>query len=151
MSTTDHPPFLVERNPGYFEYQLPVSVKLIIDYGGKVPLLKNEREEWELPGGKLEVGERPDECVAREVEEELGLTVKVEDLVDTWVYEITPLRHVFIVTYGAHYTGFQTPRSSNEHKALGLFSPGEVGGLTMPEQYKTSIKRWYAMTGKPTA
>jgi len=45
-------PYLVERNPGYFEYQLPISVKVVIDLSGKVPLLKNERDEWELPGGR---------------------------------------------------------------------------------------------------
>jgi ADP-ribose pyrophosphatase YjhB (NUDIX family) len=35
----------------------PVSVKGVVVQGGKVLLLRNERDEWELPGGKLEVGE----------------------------------------------------------------------------------------------
>lgn len=39
----------VERSLGYLEHQLPVSIKLVVDYGGRVPLLKNERGEWELP------------------------------------------------------------------------------------------------------
>ena len=37
----------------------PVSVKGVAVQGGKVLLLENERSEWELPGGKLEVGEDP--------------------------------------------------------------------------------------------
>ncbi|TDC76317.1 NUDIX hydrolase [Actinomadura sp. 7K507] len=142
MSSTEHRPYLVERNPGYFEYQLPVSVKLVIDIGGSIPLLKNEREEWELPGGKLELGEAPELCVEREVQEELGLTVKVESIIDTWVYEITPMRHVFIVTYGAHYSGSETASSSNEHKALSVVPFGEAEHLHMPEQYKNSIRKW---------
>jgi mutator protein MutT len=146
MSTTAKPPFLVERNPGYFEYQLPISVKLVIDVDGMVPLLKNERNEWELPGGKLEVGEPPEVCVAREVHEELGLTVTVDSILDNWVYEITPQRHVFIVTYGAVYSGSETPRASNEHKELGLFAYDQVRDLVMPEQYKTSIEHWQART-----
>ena len=40
----NRPPYLVERSPGYIEYQLPISVKLVVDYHGKSPLLKNERE-----------------------------------------------------------------------------------------------------------
>src|SRR5215471_665438 len=116
------PPFLVERNPGYFEYQLPVSVKLVVDYRGRVPLLKNERDEWELPGGKLEVGETPEGGVCREVGEELGLTIEDVHIIDSWVYEITPLRHVFIVSYGASYRGQEELQYSAEHKELGLFS-----------------------------
>ncbi|MCW2943764.1 MAG: hypothetical protein JWR24_481 [Actinoallomurus sp.] len=146
MPTTAKPPFLVERNPGYFEYQLPISVKLVIDINGKIPLLKNERNEWELPGGKLEVGELPVVCVAREVHEELGLTVTVNSILDTWIYEITPQRHVFVVTYGAGYSGSETPRASNEHKELGLFAYDEVRDLNMPAQYKASIERWQALS-----
>ena len=33
-------------------------------------LLRNERDEWELPGGKLELGKDPVACVAREIAEE---------------------------------------------------------------------------------
>ena len=36
-------------------------------------LLENERGEWELPGGRLEPGETPHACLAREFAEELGV------------------------------------------------------------------------------
>ena len=40
-------------------HAFPVSVKGVAIQDGKVLLLENERNEWELPGGKLEVGEDP--------------------------------------------------------------------------------------------
>jgi 8-oxo-dGTP pyrophosphatase MutT (NUDIX family) len=140
MST--RPPYLVERGPGYLEYQLPVSVKLVVDHHGKVPLLKNERDEWELPGGKLEPGESPEHTVCREVAEELGLTITTVGIIDSWVYEITPTRHVFIVSYGTSYTGNENLTLSNEHKQLGEFTYDAVPDLRMPEPYKSTIARW---------
>jgi mutator protein MutT len=141
------PPYLVERGPGYVEYQLPISVKLVIDYHGQVPLLKNERDEWELPGGKLEVGESPEDTVRREVAEEIGLTITAVEIIDSWVYQITPVRHVFIVSYGVVYVDDETPTCSGEHKQLGLFPYDKVTGLHMPEPYRATIARWQRRTG----
>jgi hypothetical protein len=46
-----------------------VSVKAVVEVGGRVPLLRNERAEWELPGGRLEAGEQLEAAVEREVRE----------------------------------------------------------------------------------
>jgi ADP-ribose pyrophosphatase YjhB (NUDIX family) len=146
VGQTDQP-YLIERNPGYFEYQLPISVKMVVAVRGKIPLLKNERDEWELPGGKLELGESAESTVLREVQEELALEPQLlanVAIIDSWVYEIFPHRHVFIVSYGAEYTGTREPKLSHEHKELGLFAYEEVGQLTMPEAYKRTIDAWHA-------
>jgi 8-oxo-dGTP pyrophosphatase MutT (NUDIX family) len=70
-------------------YAVPISVKGIVFENGSVWLRKNERDEWELPGGKLDQGEQPEETVAREMQEELGFTVKVKNLVSAHLYIIT--------------------------------------------------------------
>ncbi|MGI9048751.1 MAG: NUDIX domain-containing protein [Rubrobacteraceae bacterium] len=70
--------------------------------GSRVVLLRNERGEWELPGGKLEPDESPEECVAREILEELNLRVEVGPLLNAWLYEVLEGVRVFVVTYGCH-------------------------------------------------
>ena len=42
---------------------------------------------WEFPGGKIEEAETPREAVEREIREELEVTVKVGDLIDTIEYD----------------------------------------------------------------
>jgi 8-oxo-dGTP pyrophosphatase MutT (NUDIX family) len=128
--------------PDWHEYRLPISVKLVLEYHRQVPLLLNERDEWELPGGKLEAGESPEDTVRREAAEELGLTVSIVDIIDSWVYEITPTRHVFIVSYGTSYAGDEEPVVSAEHKQMRLFGYDEVPGLRMPAPYRATIARW---------
>jgi len=123
-------------------YRFPVSVKGVIIRAGKVVLLKNERDEWELPGGKLEPSESPEFCVAREINEELGLQVHATALLDTWVYELTRKVRVLIVTYGCAETAELEAVLSHEHKQLQWFPVSEVAELRMPRGYKTSISNW---------
>jgi 8-oxo-dGTP pyrophosphatase MutT (NUDIX family) len=123
-------------------YRFPVSVKGVVIRRGDVVLLRNERDEWELPGGKLEPSEAPSACVAREIAEELRLRVEASALLDTWVYRITPEIRVLIVTYGCRETAEVEAVLSREHKELRWFPLSQVPGLHMPEGYKASIRSW---------
>ncbi|HEX3065930.1 MAG TPA: NUDIX domain-containing protein [Dongiaceae bacterium] len=121
-----------------------VSVKGVIFLGDRVVLLRNEREEWELPGGRLESGEEPVSCLVREVKEELGIAVAVEAILDCWRYEVAG-GEVVIVTYGCRHVGDADLQISAEHKALGLFGVAELAALTMPEGYRRSIRQWHRL------
>ena len=128
-------------------FRFPVSVKGVVIRRGEVVLLRNERDEWELPGGKLEPSESPQVCVVREIAEELRLQVQPTALLDTWVYRITPEVRVFIVTYGCAETVEGEAVLSHEHKQLRWFSLSEVPALRMPDGYKASIRSWASVLG----
>lgn len=123
-------------------YRFPVSVKGIVIRDDAVVLVHNRRDEWELPGGKLEVGETPEQCVAREIEEELQLDVETAALVDAWVYTIAAETRVLVVTYGCTERTERGAVLSDEHTRFAWIALSDVAGLRMPDGYKTSIMRW---------
>lgn len=134
-------------------HRFPVSVKGVVLRGDTVVLVKNRRGEWELPGGKLELNEDPPACVAREIEEELQLAIRADQLIDAWVYTIAPGTHVLVVAYGCLETSARDAVLSEEHTEMDWISLANVDGLRMPEGYKSSIRRWAAMvesTKRPT-
>jgi len=119
----------------------PVSVKAVIVRAGRVILLNNERDEWELPGGKLEVGEDPARCVEREVHEELDLEVRADRLLDLWQFHIAHGVDVVVAVFVCgELDRSRVPRLSREHRRLGWFDGDAVTGLPVPEGYKRSIE-----------
>lgn len=105
-------------------------------------LVHNDRGEWELPGGRLEDGESPQECVIRELREEAGVVTHVEQVVDTWVYEVLPGQKVLVVTFGCSADRPLEPARSAEHDDIGVFPTDSLDQIVIPEGYRTSIRSW---------
>jgi 8-oxo-dGTP diphosphatase len=85
--------------------------------------------KWEFPGGKLEKGEEPEECLAREIREELGLEIAVLHRLaakvhryESWTIELIPF--VCRISGGVLHL--------HEHRAATWSAPEELFRLDWP-------------------
>lgn len=122
----------------------PTSIKGVLLIDGEVLLVKNDRLEWELPGGRGVGGENHAETLVREFAEELSLEIAIAEPIDSYVFEVIPGRHVFIVTYGSTLVGDFRPKLSDEHIAHCLWPVNRLSELNLPTEYRCSIEKWAA-------
>lgn len=80
-----------------------VSAKAIILHDNKFLILKDVEggnAYWDLPGGKIEYGENPEQTVVREVKEETMLDITVNKLLGIcWFFNPVKQHQVICITY----------------------------------------------------
>lgn len=119
-----------------------VAVAVIVHNG---QILVTRRREgvhlpgfWEFPGGKQDPGETIDACLLREIEEELGVTVKIERLLweSSHVY---PDRTVILHAFGCRIlSGELKPLASQELKWI---PPESLLSLPFPEANRPLLEK----------
>lgn len=118
----------------------PVSVKGVLIYDNAVLLLANDRDEWELPGGRIDADDAtPQETLVREFDEEVGLAVSIAGIIDSWIFDVADKR-VLIVTYRCDLIG-EWPGHidfSEEHVGV-LLAPIDSLPSNLPQGYRRSI------------
>ena len=130
--------FLVQGE-GWVDDRWPVSVKGVLAWNGRIVVLRNRRDEWELPGGRLDATDAsPEDALRREMAEELGLEVTVGAMIDSWIYDVEGKR-VLIVTYSCQATEPESLTHSDEHTAVALMTLADLERASIPEGYLRSI------------
>lgn len=115
-------------------YIQPVVIAVIHHKGRYLLTKRNEKgdkyhDKWQFPGGGLEFGESPDECLLREVKEETGLTIEEARLVPYIHNEVRKNWHGLLI-------GFLCSLSDPNQKVVLDHESSEFGWFTIEEVEK---------------
>lgn len=108
----------------------------LVDADGRVliaqrPAGKPMAGLWEFPGGKVEVGERPEDTLIRELEEELGIVVKEPCLAPlTFASHSYADFHLLMPLYVCRR--WEGTVAAREGQALAWVRPNRLRGYPMP-------------------
>jgi A/G-specific adenine glycosylase len=102
-----------------------IGVAVIYDKAGRI-LIDRRRQEgllgglWEFPGGKIEPNETVEECIHREIQEELGIEIRVCDRITTIDHAYTHFKVTLNVFKCEHVSGDPQPIECDEVKWVTL-------------------------------
>lgn len=103
-------------------HSVSVAGAVLREDGRLLAIRRADNGTWELPGGVLELTESPEAGVRREVLEETGIEVEVQEL--TGVYKNTS-RGIVALVFRCKATG-GAERTSEESTAVAWLTPDEV-------------------------
>ncbi|WP_399086390.1 (deoxy)nucleoside triphosphate pyrophosphohydrolase [Streptomyces sp. BBFR2] len=90
---------------------------------------------WELPGGKVEDGESPEQALVRELREELGVEAEpLEPIEGEW-----PLRPGFVLRVWAAKLVSGEPRPLQDHDELRWLEPAEELSVDWLDQDRPAV------------
>ncbi|NLW35597.1 MAG: (deoxy)nucleoside triphosphate pyrophosphohydrolase [Syntrophorhabdus aromaticivorans] len=108
----------------------------VIEKDGHILIAKRKQGKlhagkWEFPGGTLEEGETCEQCLKREVQEELAVTAEIGDLVCVSEYSYAPDWTIRLLAYRA--TVISGIFSLNDHEEMRWVKPADLFEYNFPE------------------
>jgi 8-oxo-dGTP diphosphatase len=120
-----------------------VAACALIDADGRVLICRRPEGKtmgglWEFPGGKVEAGERPEDALIREMQEELGVTIKEPCLAPfTFASHSYPDFHLLMPLYVCRR--WEGTPTAHEHPEIKWVQPKDLPNYQMPPADKPLI------------
>ena len=116
----------------------------VIEKDGLILIGKRKRGKrfagnWEFPGGTLEKGETPEQCLKRELQEELSIEVEVGELFCSSIFAYTPEWTVKLLAY--RVTLISGVFNLNDHDEILWVKPADLVNYNFPEADKPIVEK----------
>lgn len=114
---------------GFVFYLNPVvGAGALVEKDGRVVLVRRgigpKAGYWSLPAGYVEADEMAEDAAVREMEEETGLQIEIDDLLGVYSFGSEPQTGVLIL-YSAHPVGGEL-RAGDDAQEVQTFDPSEI-------------------------
>ncbi len=131
-------------------YWVPVAAGFIrqgeLVLVGQRPETHSLAGQWEFPGGKIESGETPEEALARELSEELGINATVGSLKLACTHHYGDV-NILILFYEILY--WKGELKNIHHLALEWVLPEDLKTRNIPEANRKILPRIFQALGAP--
>jgi 8-oxo-dGTP diphosphatase len=126
-----------------------IRQKVLLEKDGKILLSRDVgHTNWDLPGGRLHIGEEPKTGLAREVREEIGVEVEVgEPIYTDAVAENHETRASFIVMYRGRILNPTQPfkLASDEIEEVRWVGKEEWKQFPMWDEYRRALNIYFGV------
>lgn len=123
-----------------------LAAAVLIEHGNRILLVQRRddpnRDQWQLPAGFVEYGERPDQTAVRESLEEVGLHVRLVGLAGTYFVGDDPRTVAILLVYRAAIAGGEL-QAGDDAKAAAFFKRDALPQIAF-QAHREALRDWHS-------